>query len=115
MSLSYSDGEIHAQAVRLGVINEGEPLPRHQRSKVVASLAAEKQRPSSGVKVPMAREIVVQPGGDILVDGKPFPWMVLAERMEVALDHDGGGTVRLTLPAENIQILKPLHESENLA
>lgn len=114
MPLQFSDDEIHAEAVRLGVIYEGDALPRHLRSRVVASLAAGKQRPSSSTQVPLAREIVVQPGGDIFVDGKPFPWMVLAERMEVALDHDGGGTVRLTLPAENIQIL-PKHESENRA
>lgn len=112
--LQFTDAEIQAEAVRLGVIKAGEALPRNQRSRVVASLAAEKQRPAAGAKVPLARQITVQPGGDILIDGKPFPWVVLADRMEVALEHDGTGTVRLTVPAESIQIL-PKNESESRA
>ena len=115
MSLSYSDEQVHAQAVRLGLIDEDQDLPRSQRSKVVASLAAERQRPDAGAEVPFARQITVQPGGDITIDDKPFPWIVQADQMAVALEPDGSGSVRLTIPAENVQILKPKNESENRA
>jgi hypothetical protein len=116
MSLSFTDGEINAQAVRLGLIEEGAELPRHLRSRVVASLAAERQRPAQQAEVPVAQSIVIQPGGDIHVDGKPFPWVIQAEQMAVTLNPDGAGLVTLTLPALNVQILKPATpESENRA
>jgi hypothetical protein len=38
--------------------------------------------------------------------------MVQADRIEVALEPDGSGLVRLTLPARNIQITQPADESE---
>jgi len=116
MPLSFTDAEIYAQAVRLDVIKDGENLPRHLRSRVVASLAADRQRPAQQADVPVAQSIVIQPGGDIHVDGKPFPWVIQAERMQVSLQPDGAGLVTLTLPALNIQILKPATpESENRA
>lgn len=116
MPLSFTDEEIHAQAVRLGLIYESQELPRNLRSRVVASLAAERGRPAIQADVPIAQSIVIQPGGDIQVDGKPFPWVVQAERMQVTLQPDGAGLVTLTLPALNIQILKPpTPESENRA
>ena len=116
MPLSFTDDEIRAQAVRLGLIEDGRELPRSMRSRVVASLAAERQRPDTPAEVPIAQSIVIQPGGDVQVDGKPFPWVVQAERMQVALQPDGAGLVTLTLPALNIQILKPATpESENRA
>ena len=116
MPLSFTDEEIHAQAVRLGLIEDGRELPRSMRSRVVASLAAERQRPDTLAEVPIAQSIVIQPGGDVQVDGKPFPWVIQAERMQVALQPDGAGLVTLTLPALNIQILKPATpESENRA
>jgi len=115
MPLQFTDEQVHAQAVHLGLIGEDDALPRHLRSKVVASLAAQQQRPASAEQVPLARQITVQPGGDILIDGKPFPWIVQADQMSVALEPDGSGSVRLTIPAENIQILPTHHESENRA
>ena len=116
MPLSFTDTEIHAQAVRLGLIGEGQQLPRNLRSRVVASLAAERQRPADPADVPIAQSIVIQPGGDIHVDGKPFPWVIQAEQMAVTLNPDGAGLVTLTLPALNVQILKPnTPESENRA
>ncbi|MEV7364245.1 hypothetical protein ACWENS_10730 [Streptomyces sp. NPDC004532] len=116
MALSFTDEEIHAQAVRLGMVGEGDKLPRHLRSRVVASLAAERQRPAAPAEVPIAQSIVIQPGGDVHVDGKPFPWVIQAEQMAVALNPDGAGMVTLTLPALNVQILKPATpESENRA
>ncbi|MFD8919460.1 hypothetical protein ACFV0Y_16775 [Streptomyces sp. NPDC059569] len=116
MPLSISDDEIHAQAVRLGLIKDGAELPRHLRSRAAAALAAGRQRPSTPAEVPIAQSIVIQPGGDIQIDGKPFPWVVQADQMEVTLSPDGAGLVRLTLPALNVQILKPATpESENRA
>lgn len=116
MALSFTDEEINSHAIRLGVIYEGEELPRYLRSRVVASLAAEQQRPGKPTDVPVAQSIVIQPGGDVQVDGKPFPWVIQAEQMAVALNPDGAGMVTLTLPALNVQILKPATpESENRA
>lgn len=116
MPLSFTDAEIHAQAVRLHLVEPGQELPRNLRSRVVASLAAERQRPADSADVPIAQSIVIQPGGDVLVDGKPFPWVIQAERMSVTLNPDGAGLVSLTLPALNVQILKPATpESENRA
>ncbi|KMS71761.1 hypothetical protein ACH49_24360 [Streptomyces leeuwenhoekii] len=116
MALSFTDEEIHAQAVRLGLVQDGQDLPRSLRSRVVASLAAERQRPATSADAPVAQSIVIQPGGDIQVDGRPFPWVVQADQMEVTLAPDGAGMVRLTLPALNVQILKPATpESENRA
>jgi hypothetical protein len=116
MPLSFTDVEIHAQAVRLGLIKDGHELPRHLRSRVVASLLADQQRPAKQAEVPIAQSIVIQPGGDIHIDGKPFPWIIQAEQMAVTLSPDGAGLVTLTLPALNVQILKPATpESENRA
>lgn len=116
MPLSFTDPEIYAQAVRLGLIEDGKELPRHLRSRAVASLAAERRRPTEQSDVPVAQSIAVEPGGDIRIDGKPFPWVVQAEQMAVTLNPDGAGTVTLTIPALNIQILKPATpESENRA
>lgn len=116
MGLSFTDAEIYAQAVRLGLITDGQDLPRHLRSRAVATLAAEQRRPTVQADVPIAQSIVVQPGGDIEVDGKPFPWVIQAEQMAVTFNPDGAGMVTLTLPALNIQILKPATpESENRA
>jgi hypothetical protein len=116
MALSFTDDEIHAQAVRLGLVKEGDTLPNRMRGKVVASLVTERRRPAAQADVPIAQSIVIQPGGDIQVDGRPFPWVVQAERMQVTLQPDGAGLVSLTLPALNIQILKPqAPESENRA
>jgi hypothetical protein len=114
--LSFADDEIRAEAVRLGLIAEGEELPRRLRSRAVAALTAERRRPSTPAEVPIAQRIVIQPGGDITVDDKLFPWVVQAEQMAVTLNPDGTGLVTLTMPALNIQILKPATpESENRA
>lgn len=116
MPLSFTDAEIRSEAVRLGLIAQGEELPRHLRSRAVAALTAERRRPSIQADVPIAQRIVIQPGGDITVDDRPFPWVIQAEQMAVTLNPDGAGLVTLTLPALNIQILKPATpESENRA
>lgn len=111
-ALNYSDEQLQAAAERLGLVDAGTPLPRHLRSRAVAALAAEQARPATAAAVPVAREIVVQPGGGIRVDGKPFPWVVQADRVEVALEPDGSGMVRLTIPAHNVQITKPVESDE---
>ncbi|MEU6768507.1 hypothetical protein ABZ916_39115 [Streptomyces sp. NPDC046853] len=116
MPLSFTDAEIQAKAEQLGLVDAGTPLPRNQRSRVVAALAAEKRRPAQQAEVPIAQSIVIEPGGEVTVDDKPFPWVLQAERMEVTLSPDGAGMVRLTMPALNIQIRKPnIPESENRA
>lgn len=109
MNIKYSDADIAAKAVQLGLIEDGDDLPRHLRGKVVAALlqeqAADTARPAAQPQ--MAREVVVQPGGVILVDGEPFPWLVAQAPMEIGLNPDGISTVRFTLMAAAVQIIKP--------
>lgn len=113
----FTDQEIQAKAERLGVIQPGEELPRHHRSRVVAVLMQERRAlgaptDDGAPREPLlAQRIVIQPGGAITVDGRPFPWIVQAEDMAVTLHPDGSGLVRLTLPTRSVQIIKP-NESE---
>jgi hypothetical protein len=109
MRIKYDDADIAAKAVQLGLIQDGEELPRQMRGRVVAALLQERAASDPG-KQPepqVAKEIVVQRGGAILVDGEPFPWLVAKQPMEIALNPDGLSTVRLTLIAEAVQIIKP--------
>ncbi|MFC5144295.1 hypothetical protein [Streptomyces aureoversilis] len=110
MPLSFTEEQIATKAIELGLIGAGESLPRQLRSRVVAALHTERPR-SSAQPSPVAGEIVIQPGGAVEVDGRPFPWLVQADLIEVTLQPDGAGMVRLTLPARSIQILKPESET----
>ena len=112
MHLQYSDADIAAKAVQLGLIAEGEDLPRRLRGRAVAALAQEQTAPPSAPEPQMAKEIVVQPGGRILVDGEPFPWLVAQQPMEIGLNPDGVSTVRMTLLARAVQIIKPEPKEE---
>lgn len=115
MALSFPDTQIHAKAVSLGLITEGQELPRHLRSRVVAALAAEQQRPDDPAAVPIAKSIVIR-DDRIDIDGKPFPWLVARDRIELAINPNGASTVRLTLFAESVQVEKAsAPESENRA
>jgi hypothetical protein len=109
MHIRYTDADIAAKAVQLGLIHDGEELPRQMRGRVVAALLKDHvpRDPAEQAEPQAAREIVVQPGGAILVDGEPFPWLVAKQAMEIALNPDGLSTVRLTLIAEAVQIIKP--------
>lgn len=110
MQLKYTDADIAAKAVQLGLIAEGEKLPRQLRGRVVAALA--QAAPLSTPEPQMAREIVVQPGGQILINGEPFPWLVAQQPMEIGLNPDGVSTVRMTLLARAVQIIKPEPKEE---
>lgn len=107
MHLRYTDADIAAKAVQLGLIQEGEELPRNLRGKVVAALMQEETAPTARTEPRLAAEIVLQPNGAILVDGEPFPWLVAQEPVDVHLDPDGISTVRMTLLANAVQIIKP--------
>ncbi|WP_406157781.1 hypothetical protein [Streptomyces canus] len=109
----FTDSELRAKAVQLGVISEGDELPRNQRSRVAAALL-EERRTAEQTKAPAdpvcVKEIAVR-GSEITVDGKPFPWLVARDPMDISLAPDGSGTVRLTLLAESVQVLKPKTDS----
>lgn len=110
MQVKFNDDDIRAKAVKLGIIEDGAALPRDMRSKVAAVLLQEAAQaaPKQAAREPqLAKEIVIQPGGSILVDGDPFPWLVAKQPMEIGLDPDGISTVRLTLLADAVQIIKP--------
>lgn len=111
MRLTITDQDIQRKAVELGLVQEGAPVPPQVRSRVAAALFQE-QAPRPAEAPPVAEAIVIQPGGAIEIDGRPFPWTIQAEQMAVTLDPFGAGTVRLTIPARNIQIIEPADESE---
>ncbi|MFE3326898.1 hypothetical protein [Streptomyces sp. NPDC059176] len=109
MQVQFTEADIQAKAVELGVIEEDQELPRSKRSRVVAAML---QQAAAGgghgqAEPKLAAEIVIQPGGVILVDGEPFPWLVANQPMEIGLDPDGISTVRMTLMASTVQIIKP--------
>lgn len=109
----FPDAELNAKAVELGVIKEGEDLPRNQRSRVAAALLEERRaadRPEKPAEPQAARQITIQ-GSQITVDGKPFPWLVARAPMEIGLSPDGVSTVRLTLLADSVQVLNPKTDS----
>jgi hypothetical protein len=106
VQVSLSDHDIATKAVQLGLIAEGEQLPRHLRSRVVAALLADQQQ-RSAASAPVAGSIVVTPGVGIEIDGHPFPWVIQRDAIEVVLDPSGQGLVRLTIPTKSVQIIKP--------
>jgi hypothetical protein len=108
MPLSYTDQEIHDKAVQLGLIQPDEALPRHLRSRVVAAMTHQAAADRDPAPEPqLAQEIVIQPGGQILIDGAPFPWLVAGHPMDIGLNPDGVSTVRMTLMAAHVQVIRP--------
>lgn len=115
MPISYTEQQIREKAAFLGLIEDGAELPRHLRSRVVAAMAhAETAERAAPTEPRLAQEIVIQPGGAVLIDGQPFPWLLTRQPMEISLDPDGTSTVRLTVMAAAVQIVQPepRHESE---
>ena len=112
---SPTDQEIRNKAVELGLIGSpNDPMPHRYRGRIVAAiLQGQAPRPAPQQAPRMAGEIVVQPKGPILVDGEPFPWLVTDEPMDIRLAADGSGTVRLTLAAQAVQIIKPEETRED--
>lgn len=116
MHVQFTELDIRAKAVELGLIRDGDELPRQLRSRVAAVLLQEAATASptqTGGEPQLAKEIVIQPGGAILVDGEPFPWLVAQQPMEIGLDPDGISTVRLTLLTGTVQIIKPEPRQES--
>ena len=110
MPLQFTDAELHAKAVLLCLVDEGQPLPRNLRTKVAAAIVEERRaagRAEQQAEPVCAKEIVVEPGGAVLVDGEPFPWLIANQPMEIGLNPGGVSTVRLTLLTEAVQVLKP--------
>lgn len=110
MPLQFTDAELYDKAVQLGVVQEGELLPYRHRSKVAAAIVEERRaagRAEKQAEPVCAKEIVVEPGGAVLIDGEPFPWLISRQPMEIGLNPEGISTVRLTLLAEAVQVLKP--------
>lgn len=105
--LKFTDADIRRKAADLGLIGEGHTVPAHLRNRVVAALLAEQApRKAAAADVPVAQSITVQPGTGVEVDGRPFPWVVQADHIEVTIAPDGSGLVRLTIPAKSVEILK---------
>ncbi|MFE3485085.1 hypothetical protein [Streptomyces griseus] len=113
MRLTVTDADIARKAMQLGVIEEGQPVPPNMRSRIVAALLQEQMPGVKAADVPVAQSIVVQPGGGVEIDGRPFPWVIQAETIEVTLDPSGSGLVRLTIPTLSVQITKPESEQNS--
>ncbi|MEU5036555.1 hypothetical protein AB0G48_20750 [Streptomyces rubiginosohelvolus] len=113
MRLTVTDADIARKAVQLGVIKEGQPVPPNERSRIVAALLQEQAPRMATADVPVSQSIVVQPGGGVEIDGRPFPWVIQAETIEVTLDPSGSGLVRLTIPTLSVQITKPESEQNS--
>ena len=112
MPLQFTDAELRTKAMELGLIGPGEPIPTAAsvRSRIKAAIVEERRAAARAEKQAdpvCAKEIVVQPGGQVLVDGEPFPWLIARQAMEIGLNPEGISTVRLTLMAEAVQVLKP--------
>jgi hypothetical protein len=107
MGLQIDETALRAKAVELGVIKDGEELPRNQRARVAAVLVADSRPRTPALRQPVCAKDITVRGNEITVDGEPFPWLVAAEPMQIGLNPGGTSTVRLTLLAENVQILKP--------
>ncbi|WP_262702051.1 MULTISPECIES: hypothetical protein [Streptomyces] len=109
--LQFTDAEIQTKAEQLGLVRPGQPIPTAAMASTVKAALVEERRASARAekadKAQLAKSIVVQPNGAILVDGEPFPWLISQDPMEIDLRHDGSGSVRLTLLVENVQIIKP--------
>lgn len=110
----FPEAELQAKAVQLGLVQEGQAIPTAaMASKVKAAIVedrrAAKRQGQPATEPVCAKEIVVQPGGAVLIDGEPFPWLIAKQSMEIGLDPEPGGisTVRLTLLAESVQVIKP--------
>ena len=108
MRLTITDQDIQRKAIELRLIKEGEPVPPQVRSKVAAALLQEQAHAAPReTEARLAKEIVIQPDGVILVDGELFPWLVSKQPMEIGLNPEGISTVRMTLLTDAIQIIKP--------
>lgn len=117
MPLHFTDAQIWAEAERLGITTDDGTFPQQHRSRVVASLATRRQQAQAVEKataspVP-ARTVDIHPGQQgIDIDGRPLPWLLAAEAIDVRLLPDGSGTVRLTLHADSVRI-HPSESKEN--
>lgn len=113
----FPDAEVQAKAEQLGIVGPGQQIPKAMLNKVKAALVEERRaaapKESATAEPQLAKSIVIQPGGPILVDGEPFPWLVASAPMEIGLAPDAAGisTVRLTLLADSVQVLKPATDS----
>jgi hypothetical protein len=108
MALHFTPEQIYAEAVRIGLVRDAEPLPDKLRARAAASLAAAQHAArvaAAAVTGPqVARIVTVRPGRGPLVDGKPFPWAVTDDTVQVEVRADGSGFVRLTLPALQVRV-----------
>lgn len=106
--LEYTDAEIHAKAVQMGVIYESQTVPANMRSQIVAALVEERRaaaQPSEdGLYI--GGQITIRPGTSIELDGQRLPAAGESVEIHVSADPDTPSTVRLTLLAHTIQTIK---------
>ncbi|MFF3671687.1 hypothetical protein [Microtetraspora malaysiensis] len=99
----FSEQEITAKAVELGLVANGEALPANLRSKAVKALAAAVQQ--QPVEPPLeVGHLILTPDRRVLLDGHVLPLQVLdSDPIHVVL-HGEGATIRLTVAARTITV-----------
>jgi hypothetical protein len=111
--LEFTDDEIRAKAVQLGLAYEGGDgaFPSRHRSKIVAALVEDRRVEAAAAQPSddgpyIGGQIVIRPGERIELDGQALP--AAAEPIEVRVSADPAvpSTVRLTLLAHTVQTIK---------
>lgn len=106
--LEFTNAEMRAKAVQLGIIKDGEDLPVGALSKIKAALVEDRRtaaHDNTAGMPPIASQIVIRPGA-IEMDGRRLPAASDPIEIHVDPDPDIPSTVRLTLLADTVQTLK---------
>jgi hypothetical protein len=106
--LEFTDAELRAKAVQLGVIDRADrPMPPDAQSRVKAVLVEERRaaaRPADEGPY-VGGQITIRPGS-IELDGRRLPAASDPVEIHVHPDSEVPSTVRLTLLAHTVQTLK---------
>ncbi|MFF4779409.1 hypothetical protein ACFY05_42000 [Microtetraspora fusca] len=98
----FDEAELSAKAVELGLIADGQALPRHLRSHAAAALVAARQGQPPEAPEAEAGHLVITGDRRVLLDGHALPVLVVDDDpIHVVLQGDAA-TIRLTIAARTI-------------
>lgn len=106
--LEFTNSEMRAKAVQLGIIKDGEDLPVGALSKIKAALVEERRTAAEPTEDGpyIGGQISIRPGVSVELDGQRLPAAAEPVEIRVSADPDIPSTVRLTLLAHTIQTTK---------
>lgn len=112
--LEFTEDEIRAKAVQLGLAYEGGDgaFPTRHRSKVVAALVEDRRAEAAAAAQPtddgpyIGGHLTIRPGERIELDGQALPAAAEPVEVRISADPNTPSTVRLTLLAHTIQTIK---------